>query len=56
MSIAVLFWVLMLFNLVLNFWSLWPLSGANARPAAGNLLLFAVLCILGYAQFGGPIK
>ena len=36
-------------------WSTWPLSAATARPAAGNLILFILLFLVGYKVFGPPI-
>lgn len=50
------YWLFLILYLVLGFWSAWPLSGANARPAAGSLLLFVLLVILGWSAFGPPIK
>jgi len=52
MSLALAFWILMLIWLVFGFWSAWP----NIGGAGGNLLLFILLGILGWAAFGAPIK
>jgi len=52
MTIALLFWILMLIWLIFGVWSSWP----NIQGAGGNLLLFILLLILGWAEFGSPIK
>lgn len=52
MPVSIAFWVLMLIWLVFGFWSAWP----NLRAGGPNLLLFILLAILGWAQFGPPIR
>lgn len=54
MTLALAFWILMLVWLVFGLWSNWPVSG-NAKPAGGTLLLFILLALLGWAQFGAPL-
>ena len=44
----------MLFMLVFGIWSNWP--AGEPRSWGGSLLLFLLLLILGYAQFGSPIR
>lgn len=55
MSIGLCYWVLMLVWLVFGLWSAWPVNGPNARSAGGTLLLFILLVLIGWAQFGPPI-
>lgn len=55
MSFALVYWILMLIWLVFGLWSNWPVSGSNARPLGGTLLLFILLVILGWKVFGAPI-
>lgn len=50
MSISLLFWILMLLWLVFGVFPAW--DGANFRPFAGGLLLFALIAILGWKTFG----
>lgn len=56
MSLAVLFWILMLLWLVFSVWSTVPEIRSNWRPAGGSLLLFLVVLVLGWAQYGAPIQ
>lgn len=52
MTKELLYWILMLFWLVLGIWTTWP----NYRAGAPNLILFVLMVILGWAEFGPPIK
>jgi FtsH-binding integral membrane protein len=53
MPLAILFWVLMIVWLVFGWWE----NFAPNRPRwPGHLLIFVLLTILGWAQFGGPVK
>jgi hypothetical protein len=59
MTMSFVFWFLMLCSLIFNGWGTWPAPGAPRSawaPFGGSFLLFIVLCILGWAQFGNPIK
>lgn len=57
MPLSVLFWVLMIFWLVFGAWSVYvPGQPYPVRTTAGNFLLFILFCILGWAQFGGPVR
>ena len=57
MTLAVLFWVLMVVSLVLGFWVEYvPGQPFPFRAGAHSLLLWVLLAILGYAQFGGLVK
>lgn len=51
MSLGLAFWVIMLVWLVFQLWTNWP----NLRAGGGNLILFILLLILGWAQFGAPL-
>jgi hypothetical protein len=57
LSIGVVFWILMLLVLVFGFWTGWPATGqpASWRPLGFNLLLWFLLFLLGWAEFGFPI-
>ena len=55
MSLGLAFWVIWLVWFIFGAWSTWPLSAATARPAAGNLILFILLFLIGYKCFGAPI-
>ena len=55
MSMSLLYWILMLLWLVLGLWTN-PPSATNWRPAAGNVLLFLLLLIVGWQVFGAPVK
>jgi uncharacterized membrane protein YedE/YeeE len=57
MTLAVLFWVLMIIWLVFGLWTGYtPGQPYPVRSWGGNLLIFVLLAILGYAAFGGPVK
>jgi hypothetical protein len=52
MTIGLAFWILMLIWLVFGIWNAWP----NWQGwGAGNLLLFILLLLLGWHDFGPPI-
>jgi hypothetical protein len=57
MTIGLAFWILMLIWLVWGFWSNWPSAGGtpNYQFVGGNLLLFVLLALLGWHDFGAPI-
>jgi hypothetical protein len=56
MGIGLLFWILMLFWLVFGLYSSWGRRRRAASGSLGNsLLLFILLLVLGWAQFGAPI-
>ena len=57
MTLAILFWVLMIVSLIFNMWS----SYTSGQPYPINkwgpsMLVFVLLTILGWAQFGAPVK
>ena len=52
MSLALIFWILMLIWLIFGFFGD-RLSGYG--PIGSTLLLFILLLLLGWAQFGAPI-
>jgi hypothetical protein len=51
MTIAFLFWLLMILWLVFGVWSTWP----NLRAGGPDLLLFILLGLLGWKVFGAAI-
>lgn len=54
MSHSLIFWILMLLWLVFGF-AQWRGMAGPYGVVGGNLLLFILLLILGWAQFGAPI-
>lgn len=56
MSIGLLFWILMLFWLLFRGWGHWSGSPAGYYPLGGDLLLFILLLLLGWGEFGAPIR
>jgi len=57
MTLALIFWILMLLWLAFGFWTSWPSVAAGQwHPFGGNLLLFILLLLLGWAAFGAPVK
>jgi hypothetical protein len=57
MPLAIWFWVLMFFWVLFGFWRDWvPGQPYPWRNGASNLLLFFLLLLLGWAQFGSPVK
>lgn len=57
MPLSILFWVLMIIWLVFGLWSNYVPGQPYPRWAGvGNILLFILFAILGWAQFGAPVK
>ena len=57
MTLSVLFWVLMIVSLIFGFWAHYePAQPFQFKTGGYNLLIFVLLAILGWAQFGGPVK
>ena len=54
MSLALIFWILMLLWLVFGVWQNWPNRAAFAGWG-GSLLEFLLFLILGWHAFGPPI-
>ncbi len=53
MSIGLLFWILMVLWLIFGFWTNQStIQAGNFAPLGGNLLLFILLFLLGWAAFG----
>jgi hypothetical protein len=50
MSIGLLFWVLVILALIFGPWPFW--AGNKFQPVVGNVLLFVLIILLGWAQFG----
>ena len=56
MPLTILFWVLMLFWLFFGFWSGYTVGQPYTfRSWGGNILLFVVIAILGWAVLGPPV-
>lgn len=58
MTLEIVFWILMLIWLVWGGVGNWPAQGAPANRIAigGHLLLFFIILVLGWAEFGAPIS
>jgi len=57
MTLSILFWILMILWLIFGWWSGYtPGQPYPFRNWGGNLLIFVLLAILGWAAFGAPIK
>lgn len=58
MTSSLLYWILMLLWLVIGIFPAWPAPGsprAAFAPLGGSVLLFILLCLLGWHDFGPPI-
>ena len=51
MTLGLAFWILMLLWLVFGIWRSWP----DHFAVGGSLLLFILLLLLGWHDFGAPI-
>ncbi len=59
MPIGFLFWLLMILWFLFGLWGNWPANPNDGRawaPVGGNLLLFILLFIIGWALFGFVIQ
>jgi hypothetical protein len=56
MQKGLLFWLLMLLWLVLGLWVTWPVGGGAYGPVGVNLLLFVLIALLGWKEFGPPLQ
>jgi hypothetical protein len=56
MTIAILFWILMLLWLIDRFWADYvPNAPYPMRRVPGNILVFVLFLLLGWSTFGKPI-
>jgi len=56
MTLAILFWILMILSLVLGLWGDYVEGQPYPFKSWGHrLLVFVLLAILGWAQFGAPV-
>ena len=56
MSIGLIFWVLMLLWLIFGFWQWGPYNQANYAPFGGHILLWFLLFLLGWHEFGFIVR
>jgi hypothetical protein len=56
MSIAFVFWFLMLVWLIFGLVRDWPAGSGFPMPIGGHLLQFILFCLVGYQVFGSPLK
>ncbi len=54
MTLAILFWILMIIWAVFGFWGENAPDNVFARRGR-SVLIFVLFAILGWAQFGGPV-
>lgn len=55
MSIALAYWIVLLLSLILNVLTVWPLSSEKVKAQGPNILLFALLVLVGWKVFGAPV-
>jgi len=59
MQKGLLFWILMLIWLIFGLYVSWPQSTSSAAgfgPVGANLLLFLLIGLLGWREFGPPVQ
>lgn len=57
MTLALIFWIIMLVWLVFSLWLHWSPTGGGPYPVwANSFLLFILFLILGWGVFGAPIR
>lgn len=55
MSLGLAFWIGMFLWLLFGLWTNWPVNSGNAKPFGATILLFVLLALLGWAEFGAPL-
>lgn len=55
MSIALIFWVIMLISLVFGLVNNWPVAGQRPWPLANSFVIWLLLFLLGRAVFGAAV-
>lgn len=56
MSIALLFWIIMILWLLFGLWSNWPAApGSKFTLLGGHIVLWVLLALLGWKVFGAAI-
>lgn len=55
MSMSLAFWIVMLLWAIFGIVPLWRTSPVNYGLAGGGLLLFILIALLGWHDFGAPI-
>lgn len=55
MSFGLVYWILMLLWAIFGVFGTWHPADANYRILGGNLLLFVLLVLLGWHEFGPPL-
>ena len=56
MALSIWFWVLWVVSLAFGMWADYNPGQPWFRPGGRNLMIWALLGILGYAVFGGLVK
>jgi hypothetical protein len=57
MTLSTAFWICMLLWLVFGLYSNWSgISSGNIGPLGNSVLLFILFLLLGWAQFGAPLR
>lgn len=55
MSIALLFWIIVLLWFLFGLWQGWPAPGTKPWGISGHIVLFLLLVLLGWKVFGPAI-
>jgi hypothetical protein len=55
MNLSLLFWLVYIICLVLGVWFDWPAAPGAFRPLGKTVVIFVLLFILRWAQFGAPV-
>jgi hypothetical protein len=55
MTIALLFWILMLAWLIFGVLNAWPTPGTRPWPLGSHILLWVVIALLGWRVFGAML-
>jgi hypothetical protein len=55
MSLNLLFWVLMILSFLFGMWSNYPVAPGTGKSFTTTLLIFILLAILGWAEFGAAV-
>lgn len=56
MPIGFIFWLIYLLALIFSVWGYWTPTNPNYRPLGGALLFFILVGLLGWHDFGFPIR
>jgi|HubBroStandDraft_6_1064221.scaffolds.fasta_scaffold424018_2 hypothetical protein len=49
------FWILVVLSVLFSGWAYYPFA-QNYRPFGATLVMFVLICLLGFHVFGSPVK